>query len=505
MGIEGSIRLEQKSRWSPGAWLSVMPGKTPGSRGKAILQDSLCKQHSLAQVPAGVRINHSWTSRDLAKRFFQPVQEHFYSSSSAVRVIVFSLDDDFNTPKEKAREQAQRDKARPQYAKDVDFVDHGVVRKLPISPTETVDQVELIDLAKVIASRTVRKKLWQYYLKYMKTVQLPLGTSVILSFDRAGPWLFQGGKAPVQMTQWCHNLGETDVGILFWIWMLRDFDLEIETIDTDYIPICFSYLSAAPTDVWPKSLIWKYEEIRGSGKAKSKTNQIVDLLKLYKNTTEITALKPQAFVLACVLCSTDFFDKQLVFAQIQPGLIFEAVQTSQEYVFDDLMDSLFITDLDEEALYTQGISAFTLLVQVVYTLLLVSHKKAPAGITALIDNNRKRKREKEHEQENPFSQEFINKKIRMEQQAALNNQLGALDSTENSYKIKKHVRETEPQKIWTQQEIKSFLALNSVKKYAWPTDQNIATAFKQFKFNMIYWLRSWQPYSFKRTTSIGWP
>lgn len=505
MGITLEIRNKQQVQWAPQAWLTAMPPLSNGSRGRMRLSDTLSRMHKKAQNPyGGPRVLGQYTSRDLAQMFFKPVEDYFINGRGDTNVLVMVLDDDKHTPAEKLEEQNRRTKDRAMYPSDVEFVDEGVKISVPVTSNETVRQVDLIDFAKVMANRTVRKKMWQYCIKYMQTQVLPNGCTLIVSCDRSGPWMWQGNKPAQHMTQWAHNLGEFDTSVPYWLWMFREYDIVVECEDTDFIPISMSYLSAAPQDCIPKSLVWHYVQ----KKDEKYFTRLVDMKVLMNDTLESTGMTAQQFILAVILAGTDFYDKQWISGYFNEGLIFEAIASGKEYLYRDFMECCLSSAQESkearEKRVQTGLEKLELFVRTLFTLQLAGHKDTPANRKVLIDEQKrsptKRKREEQHALE-----EEISKRMKFS-----TNRFDPATTTNNPYKTKHTTRETDETKIWDSKYIQTRLehrktvsaskktatATTTSRGFRYPTQENLQKAFQRLEFNLEYWLRSWQKYTF---------
>jgi len=378
MGIDLSIRKEFLRKFVSRAWLTQLPKLSVGSKGRVLIQDRLCRMHDFAYIQ-GKRIEGLRTSRDIAGLVLEGIETHFIKMLGDINVLVINLDDDENTPKEKLQEQEKRTGQKPQYPVNVEFMDEGIQVERPLEGRrEVVHEVELVDLGKVIDTRKVRKKLWHYVLELLKTRKVPEKAWVIFNYDKSGPWLFRNGKPGVHKPEWAHAFGEHDVSLAFWSWLFQDYDVMVESVDTDTIPISMSYLSSG---VGPKSLIWKYKD------QTTKNTELVDMKLLHDGALDASGLTAQQFVFACILCKTDFYNKALISHQMGPHVIFEAVCTSKEYLINPLMQCLADEKQQEEQ--KQGLQLLEEFARLLLTLVLHTHAKTPSWLKRLtepIDN-----------------------------------------------------------------------------------------------------------------------
>lgn len=520
MGIDLSIRKEFLRKFVSHAWLTQLPKLSAGSKGRVCIQDRLCRMHDFAYIQ-GKRIEGLRTSRDIAGLVLEGIETHFIKMLGDINVLVINLDDDENTPKEKLQEQEKRTGQKPQYPVNVEFMDEGIQVERPLEGRrEVVHEVELVDLAKVIDTRKVRKKLWHYVLELLKTRKLPERAWVIFNYDKSGPWLFRNGKPGVHMKEWAHAFGEHDVSLAFWSWLFQEYDILVESVDTDIIPITSSYLCSG---VGPKSLIWKYKD------QTSKNTELVDMKLLHEGALDASGLTAQQFVLACILCKTDFYNKALISHQMGPHVIFEAVCTSKEYLINPLMQCLAANDekQEEEQKKQQGLKLLEEFARVLLTLVLHTHSKTPSWLKRLTEpinesklqqvlqfnpngTVRATKRTAVTEEDLPpwgvpvddfkdYNDQEASKRLKLNN----NNKFTPKPVAETTkFKHKSEVIETHRTKIWNKQEIEGILSDNNLKKFSYPSKENISTAYKQLQFNLNYWLVDWQKYSLKRQPAL---
>lgn len=479
----------QKSLWAPRAWLKVLPPLSSGSKGRVLFEDKLCHMHEFAYIPGG-RINGLRTSKDISKLVQQSIQKHFYVMSSDVKILIINFDDDMNMPPEKAKEQEKRSKAKNPYPANVEFVDEGIVVQLPLSGVkETVPQIELVDLSRVMDSRPVRPKLWDYVRKDMQKIQYPSHATIILNYNKSGPWLWTKGKPAVHMTQWAHDLKESDTAPCeIWYKLFHEYDFINDSVDTDRIAIDSSYLMSCDEKFMPKSILWRYKD-----KAEQ-AHQLVDMKILMEDTLKYTGLSAAQFIRACILCKSDFYDKSLISNQMGPATIFNAVAASKDYI---------------KEWNQQDLELFT---RLLLTLTFVDHKKTPPIMKILVDHKTglKRKRQEEEEEENKdameeddvidltsYTDNSSSKRMKLE---GGNKQINktifitpqnASAILDEKFRLGEETMITSASRIWTEKYIKSFLSQNEIKKYKYPSKEAIETAFKQLEFNSAYWMRDY--------------
>jgi hypothetical protein len=511
MGIALEIRKEFLRRFVPRAWLTQLPNQSEGSKGRVLIQDRLCRMHDFAYIQ-GKRIEGLRTSRDIAGLVLEGIETHFIKMLGDINVLIINLDDDENTPKEKLQEQEKRTAQKPQYPVNVEFVDEGVQVERPLEGLrEVVHEVELVDLSKVMDTRKIRKKLWHYVLELLKTRKLPEKAWVIFNYHKTGPWLFCDGKPGVHMTEWAHNFGESDISLNFFCYLFQGYDILIESVDTDNIPITTSYLASG---IGPKSLIWKYKD------QTTKNTELVDMKVLHEGALAASGLTSQQFVFACILCKTDFYNKALISHQMGPHVIFEAVCTSKDYLIHPLIQCLGEGKEKEK----EGLNLLEEFARLLLTLVLHTHSKTPSWLKKLtvqeseskLQTVQKRKLEEPEwgiisssssssEDFKDYNDQQASKRLKLNNKNNSNVPIqvaAASESTTNKFKHRTEVIQTHRTKIWKKEEIEGILRDNNLKKYTYPSKENINTAYKQLQFNLNYWLVDWQKYSVKKEQKL---
>jgi hypothetical protein len=488
MGIDCTIRSWLLDEVVPAAKLSKLPTKkSTNSKGIVDWDDALCRLHNAY----GPRINGKFTGRDVAMLLFEPAFKSIFNGSADNKIFIIVLDDDECTPKEKKAEQKKRSENKQMYPLNAQFCDEGI--KLTHN---NLEQTELIDLERVLNTRQLRTKLWSYCLSYLSTQIIPARATIIFSFKRSGPYVMCNGKKPELKTEWAHGLGETDTSITFWMWLFHEYDFIIHTIDTDIIPIMFSFIAASPSTHKPPAVVWQYIQKRGGGKVNptiTRTTMIIDMYVLYRETLEKTQLNAQQFILACILSKTDFYEKGLITYRVATSHIFQAIMQSKQFIMDRLTQENKEEEnkIDNNGFLTAPELGLDLIIRIIHMLKLQS--------TAGAYNNSKinvRKLDNHAE-----SYEHINnKKNKLNNKTAMMNTSGRVETfasaaTATAFKIVTTTIEEE--KIWNKDKIINEYKLRE-NKQEYPTIENIKTAHKQLTFNLNYWLKSWQTFSICR-------
>lgn len=479
MGIDTDIRTVLIEEWAIEARLYHLPQLSKDSKGTFHWDDSLCRMHQCY----GPRFEGKFTGKDAAMKLFEPALKKIYNSNNSNSpnnkiVYMFCIDDDEHVPKEKLAELTNRTKTKILYPLGAEFCDEGITL---IHNNSGLKQTELMDLERVLNTRALRKKLWQYCLKHLHTIKFPKDAIIIFNFKQLGPYVIYNGEPPRLTTEWAHALGETDLSLPFWLWLFRDYDVILHTVDTDIIPITFSYIAGTVSSRLPKSIVWEYEKRTGGGKNKKpivKTPMLIDMYKLCQRAVESTKLNIQQFVLACILCKTDFYNKRLLTHGVSAPYIFQAIMLSKDYILQKIAP-----DVDD------GELGLELYIRIIHMLKIQSDAGAY--------NNTKINvlKRKNCDIDNNDDDNNTNKQVKVDEKTSYT--VGGRVETfvpkslgKTPFKIVTNkLQETE---IWTKQKI----IKESNKKY--PSIEDIKEAYKQLSFNLEYWLRSWQKWTIKR-------
>lgn len=462
MGLDTDIRNVQKRVYSPSSWLKKEPGQSIASKGVSRIRDALCEYHEKSMVPNfSGRPNGLYTSRQLFDDVVSLIfKRYFIDPLSSVRVYVVSFDDDAN-PKLKKHNRKKSSKPIIPYEENVQFVDTGIVVQMPIPGTkETRPQTELIDLERLIKSRKIRKRLWSFFLPYMKELVVPEGRALVMSHDKDGPWMFRSDyPGGLFLADYKHDLSETDLCVNFWFYQLRSFDVIVHTVDTDLIPICFSYLSITPEKDHPPNIYWQYKDTSKEDKG---TVWYVDMKKLYKETLEQSGMTASEFIAACILCGSDFYDKQVATSQLSDEAIFQAFMLMRK-------EPGLKTLLDHEEEKVDGTTLREMkdtiqkLFNIVYTLKLAGKNIALPNVPSYVISASGDKKTK------------VMKRGSGDRMADL-----------------KMLPESVGFDSWSVDTIKAEIQKRELKKIAYPTPEAFTVALDQFRVNYLYWMKSWR-------------
>lgn len=396
MGIDCALRQLLRQRFAPAAFSCVPPRQ----RYNVVLDDLMTRVY----FAYGQSANGSFTGREFYDHFFSPVREALWSGKTKVYVGI--ADCSLGVPKQKASEQASRSQAAARssapersvkpYAANCKLTDDGI--------SAPDGSVETFTASRLFHTRSLRPQIWAYVMSQLRKETWPDDTCFVFDFDFAGPWLFRPGQAPEQRLDLAHQLGEADLAMPYWCWKLQDYDVVIDTIDTDILPIMVAYLLESKGQA-PKQLHWRFPEAYRSDEqlaelelhrqaqkawasrhkkgsqaplspkpeppakkwgAPAKQLVWVDLLQVYDKVGDQSLqglqLTPQRFVAWCVLNGTDFVKKKWLSHYCNPEIVLEALRRFPQ------LDSL---DLSEQ----QGVELWHSYCRLLLTIQLHSSKK----------------------------------------------------------------------------------------------------------------------------------
>lgn len=215
---------------------------------------------------------------------------------------------------------------------------------------------QLIDVRRLAESGSVATRALQSWVDYFRDnlhAHDPLPCSVIVDYER--PVLPQypiefpaAGGEPRLCREWKNEIGETDLMINFWTDVFREADnICLVHRDSDQIPLALEYLleRSSPTQR-PKKWLWVSRfPTKDKDTGEMKPGEIYDLLEMYKligNNTEFfrglqlpphISIEPetyarhrvQAFVVLCVLCGCDWYEKKLLSDQFGIAAVWYAI------------------------------------------------------------------------------------------------------------------------------------------------------------------------------------
>lgn len=296
----------------------------------------------------------------------------YLQSGDAVRVCVLCADDVTRVPKEKS---ATQDRRTAQYqerrrksglhaasasGEDEDFYPADAkltAAGIGYTDPATGDWVQdaRVNLERLLRSRDIRPQIWHLVREALAKPgsrwAVPHGKALILDHAREGPWAFVGGEPERVLAP--HPHGEGEVMAAYWAAAFRGASIVVDTIDTDIIPLLFQLLGAATEP--PRRLLWRYRSASGPLVVTH-----VDMKQLFRALQTKTGLGNFEFLVAFVLCGTDFFPKASVLHHLGTRCMLHAVRAGEQHLADLLE-------------VKEGLKAFRMLLRLAY------HEKLSGG------------------------------------------------------------------------------------------------------------------------------
>jgi hypothetical protein len=298
------------------AWRSGMP---PEELRDVRLVDELT--HWLSMTIDGKAI--AFRGVDFWRAFWS---RHRRSFEIGFRRIVVMLDDRTRVPSQKAAAQAKRKAAsssKPElelFTEAATIHDDGVrMRPGELPRPFTREQA--------FHSRPTRRRFYDYLLEKLKTATIPPGCTFVMDFDARGPWLFESGGY-TQLTGYAHDHGEADLMTLHWLRAMRHHNIYVDTIDSDVFLATLNYMhrcgehNRSVLFRWPRKVENpRCAEVKDEKKqAKGRAATTVGFVDMEKARVAIgDRLWP--FMLACVLCGTDFYEKKSLIFRVGDATI----------------------------------------------------------------------------------------------------------------------------------------------------------------------------------------
>lgn len=322
MGIDLSIRKLLISRNATAFTLTPPFGANGDPTRYVVIDDVLTRFMSLRG-----HTDYMFTGLQIFQAFMGPILDHQQSGAAAYVAI---CDDFLNVPHQKAATQAARSASRS----DVKPYDDGVHYLITSQGLMRVDDAtappELIDIRRLMRTRPLRVKLWQYInqrLAELENDQFSNDFRIVFEYQRGSVNLYPEDAAWPTEFYLPHNHGEADMSIVYWAKLYRDTPILVTTIDTDTIPITLNYLQRTGREA---PLYWTYE---GTLISEKRQRIFVDMVQLHDR--ECSTRPASVFALGCIMAGNDFFTKKDVAHLFNPESILRACGTAYERGFID--------------------------------------------------------------------------------------------------------------------------------------------------------------------------
>lgn len=303
MGIDTGIRkfMRSDATWCPDAFST----DTIPVRGCAIVYDLLTEMYRAL----GPRYDYTFTGEEIAAFVFDLALRPL--TSGAARQVVFCADTPDWVPPEKAAEQARRDVRRDTkpYPDGLTITDQGVYRGRGHA-------AELMDIRRVMANRPMRTTLWKYILTtWIRSgvhMRIPNQCSVTFDHFTDGHHVFlPEGHRQLRAPGEGEQFGEADLKARYWVLHLARQGVRqilVQSIDSDFMPILV-YAYGMLTKAQRPQLFLKYWR-------RGQVTYWCDIGKIHAHVVDKRGWDEMEFVVHCILCGSDYVNKQILFAGI---------------------------------------------------------------------------------------------------------------------------------------------------------------------------------------------
>lgn len=370
MGIYREIRpylkahAATKKAWVGASGVVV----SPDQRGAVEIVDVLTEMHPLVNKNK----DRAGTRQFTGEEFYQIVRKWIVNAH--VEVYVICMDYQPRVPHRKHAEQKRRAESRAvaagaaerraNYRSGARFTDAGIEEPIvvldpgtPAPRRETSTQVvdddakeargatrrfraaEPFDLDVVLGQRNLRSALIGYVARRMAKDQALYGVSIIFDYNNrvellqlehtdatSGRWALR----PIVTKLFQHGYGESDKKMLFWLRVFHHRPCWVRSVDGDMLPLLLQYLTstepARPTDA---PVHWIYSSWRRGSKS---TGGMINMGDLMSRLHTQLKWNTEEFVVACILCGTDYFEKNTLFRGVGYLYLLYAVQQSRKQV-----------------------------------------------------------------------------------------------------------------------------------------------------------------------------
>jgi hypothetical protein len=302
MGIDTGLRL----RWAASGSCKQFWGDAPVVHNRAVIIHDLLTSLFTARGP---NHNYMYTGTEFSQNLLDYARIPL--NVGAATVVILCADNAKYVPTQKKKEQSRRDsdaKVQP-YPDCAEFCQAGVF----IQGTESE-----LDLRRVMRNRSLRAKLFRYAVNLWTTgnYRTPKGCTFIFDHFTEGAYVFDSHKAYTTKVPLA-GFGEADLKLPFWVtrYASTGQDIIVNSTDSDLIPILVHTVTALGDKITSKVILkyWKlrWVDVRG--------------VAAYVNTT--LNMTSAEFIVACIMCGSDYVDKKLVFFYLGCNPLFDIFET----------------------------------------------------------------------------------------------------------------------------------------------------------------------------------
>lgn len=337
MGIDTAIRKVLEST-CPEAFFD---GDTINLRDGVIIRDTLTDMFK-AKSPNG---GSEFTGAEILAYLYQFAAGPF--KSGAAHTVILCMDNNTLVPPEKGAEQKRRDKKRAPDAQPYPDRAELCAAGVRIGAVESK-----LDIKRMMANRGLRAHLWEYFVGALASKRFvpPVGCTLIIDHCLEGAYAF--GHNDWGLTRG-NVLGEADLKIPYWVirYASMPVHIVIHSIDSDFLPILLGVVRKLGHKMKCKiSLRYWFSlwcDIRGAYEYLQKTHP----------------LSIHQWIIACILCGSDYVEKARVFNGIGHATLFRLFKPKTS-----ILECLDLDDVSARKVMSLGPdeTAFTKLTEYVY-------------------------------------------------------------------------------------------------------------------------------------------
>jgi len=315
MGIDTTLRDHLRGGPCHIAWLKLKKGQKPDVTGFVRIHDILTSMYHAVGPNVGQDRPYMFSGAQLYTEFIKGSRAHF-ASGGLVYIIV--ADDPVNVPPEKKETQDTRTASSPivPYPSESKYTFDA--RGMSIDGADS----EQVDIRRLMRSRHIRPLLFQFLADIMKENEhVDDHCTLIFDYKAAQRPIIIGSNIPAGATVQ-HALGEADIGMFYWARFYKDFDVILQTTDTDFMPIFAAYYRLMTTEEFTpeqrdKKFYWVYDK-----------DNTVDAKCLIRETLKFLNIPLRAFIALCILGGTDFYKKKRILHHFGIKSIIQYVQST---------------------------------------------------------------------------------------------------------------------------------------------------------------------------------
>lgn len=262
------------------------------------------------------RLQYQFTAKEFCDEFMADIANMV--KAGTYHAIVLCIDVPENMNPDKHNEQKKRD-------------DSNGSGSYPLSFELSMSSNERFDIERLLSTRPLRIKLWNLLLEYtIARHDLFAYQRIIFDFTTGPPTLVYSERV-IAMDQCAHDFGEADIMCAFWASRFPHCAVVVESTDSDFIPILIAYVSHCRRTA---PLLLSYDRTNTGKSADKRIIVSVDALGRYLSDI---GYHPAPFVLACILCGTDFVSKSSVTFFVPVHVVLSAMRT---VTADNVTDAL---------------------------------------------------------------------------------------------------------------------------------------------------------------------